>query len=60
MPGLRVEKLSVGSSVATFYLGYHLVPQPVNNPTTDSPVRILIDVSKFGLTDANYFLFHTI
>jgi hypothetical protein len=56
MPGFKVEKLTVGSSVATFYENYFLVPLPIVNPTTVSPARVLLDVSKFGLTDENYFL----
>jgi hypothetical protein len=56
MPSLVVEKLSVGTSIATFYEGYHLVPTPSVTPDADSPVRVLIDVSKFGITDENYFV----
>jgi len=56
MPGFKVEKLSVGNSVATFYENYFLVPLPTNIPSTVSPARVLIDVSKFGVTDENFFL----
>jgi hypothetical protein len=56
MPAFKVEKLTLGSAIATFYENYFLVPVPTVNPTAQSPSRVLLDVSKAGLTDENYFV----
>jgi hypothetical protein len=56
MPGFNVEKLTIGEFVATEYQNYQLIDIEVVEVLENEAMRILIDISRLGLLETDFFL----
>jgi hypothetical protein len=56
MPGFNVEKLTIGEFVATEYQNYQLIDIEVVEVLENEAMRVLIDVSRLGLLETDFFL----
>jgi hypothetical protein len=56
MPGFNVEKLTIGEFIATEYQNYQLIDIEVVEVLENEAMRILIDISRLGLLETDFFL----